>query len=102
MGYLISDTTKEEREKIVADSLGTFRQSVTAAWLVWLKCIRIILRVRRNCARLIWSSARNISRVMKGRTGLGAVIRNREYDLILSGGILWDTGYRQSREILQK
>lgn len=30
MGYLISETTKEEREKIVADSLGNIAAAVTA------------------------------------------------------------------------
>ena len=41
MGYLISETTKEEREKIVAESLETLMQPVMAACPDSWKCIRI-------------------------------------------------------------
>ena len=47
MGYLISETTKEEREKIVAESLGNID-----SW----KCIRITSTGKKNCVRSIWSS----------------------------------------------
>lgn len=55
-GYLIKDTTKEEREAIVAESLGIFLQPVTAAVPESWKCIRHTLMERRNSGRLIWNS----------------------------------------------
>ena len=41
MGYLISETTKEEREKIVAESLGNIDAACDAACPDSWKCIRI-------------------------------------------------------------
>ena len=50
MGYLISETTKKEREQIVAESLGNIEATCDVC-RVWLKCIRIILMVKRNFVR---------------------------------------------------
>ena len=49
MGYLIKDTTREEREAIVAESLGNIEGSCDgcAAGLV-RRCIRITSMARRS------------------------------------------------------
>ena len=54
MGYLISETTKEEREKIVAESLGNI-DAMAACPDSW-KCTRITSTGKKNCVRSIWSS----------------------------------------------
>lgn len=53
--YLIAETTREEREKIVAESLGILRQTAMAVWPDWQKCTRITLTVKKNSARSIWN-----------------------------------------------
>ena len=61
-GYLIAETTREEREKIVAESLGNIEancdgcmQAVMAVWRDWLRCIRNTLMGRKSFARSIWN-----------------------------------------------
>ena len=54
-GYLIAETTREEREKIVAESLDILRRTATAAWQDWLRCIRNTLTGRKSFARSIWN-----------------------------------------------
>ena len=49
-GYLIKDTTKEEREAIVAESLGNISATCDGC-----SAIRHTLMERRNSGRLIWN-----------------------------------------------
>ena len=56
MRYLISETTKEEREKIVADSLGNMNAVCDGCMAGLADMYRIILTAGRNCARSIWNS----------------------------------------------
>lgn len=46
--YLISETTKEEREAIVKESLDILKQAVMAVCPGWQKCIRTILTGKRE------------------------------------------------------
>ena len=39
-GYLIAETTREEREKIVAESLGNIEANCDGCMAGWLRCIR--------------------------------------------------------------
>lgn len=48
MSLLIKDTTKEEREEIVAKSIGNISELMMDVVLESLKCIRIILMERKN------------------------------------------------------
>ena len=54
-GYLIAETTREEREKIVAESLGNIEATATVVWQGWLRCIRNTLMGRKSFARSIWN-----------------------------------------------
>lgn len=60
-GYLIKDTTKEERKQIVEESLGIFPRTVMAVWRDLRICIRIILTERKRSVRSIWSSMPGMS-----------------------------------------
>ena len=51
MGYLISETTKEEREAIVAESLGNIEAPAMDACRGLPRCIRTILTERRSFVR---------------------------------------------------
>lgn len=42
MSILIKDTTREERERIVAESIGNVNGSCDGCMSGWLICIRII------------------------------------------------------------
>ena len=46
--YLISETTKEEREAIVKESLGNIEASCDGVCPGWQKCIKTILMERKN------------------------------------------------------
>ena len=50
-GYLIAETTREEREKIVE----ILRRTATVVWQGWLRCIRNTLMGRKSFARSIWN-----------------------------------------------
>ena len=56
LGYLIKDTTVEERKKIVEESLGNIQQIVTDACQVLRRCTRIISREKEKSAISIWNS----------------------------------------------
>ena len=60
MGYLIAETTREEREKIVAESLGNIEANCDGCMSGLEKCIRIILMEKKNSVRLTWSSTPGI------------------------------------------
>ena len=49
-GFLIKDTTREEREQIVADSLGNI-DAYCDGCAVSQRCIRIILTGRKSFVR---------------------------------------------------
>lgn len=51
MGYLISETTKEEREAIVAESLGNIEATCDGCMSGLARCIRTILTERRSFER---------------------------------------------------
>ena len=59
--YLISETTKEEREAIVKESLGNI-EAVMAVCPGWQKCIRAILTGKENCVKSIWNLMRVTSK----------------------------------------
>ena len=54
-GYLIAETTREEREKIVAESLGNIEANCDGCMAGWLRCIRNTLMGRKSFARSIWN-----------------------------------------------
>lgn len=66
-GYLIKDTTREEREQIVAESLGYMEAIVTAVRPDWQRCIRHTSMGRRSFGTLIWSFMQDMSRGRKYR-----------------------------------
>ena len=63
---LIKDTTKEEREAIVAESLGNIEGGCDgrAFW----KCTSHILTVRWSCANAIWHSEHIMFREKNSRS----------------------------------
>lgn len=54
-GYLIKDTTRAEREQIVAESLGNIEATCDGCMSGLRRCIRITLKVRKNFVRSIWN-----------------------------------------------
>ena len=54
-GYLIKDTTREEREQIVAESLDIWKPTVMAAVRDWRKCIRHTSTGRRSFGTSTWN-----------------------------------------------
>ena len=57
-GYLIKDTTKEERKQIVEESLGNISANCDGCMA---RLIRIILTERKKSVRSIWSSMPGMS-----------------------------------------
>ena len=55
-GYLISETTREEREKIVAESLGNIEANCDGCMAGLAEMYRITLKAKRNSVRSTWSS----------------------------------------------
>ena len=76
MGYLISETTKEEREKIVADSLGNIDANCDG-------CMAGLADMYQDYidGRSIWNSMPDISGMMIGPTEADAAFRNRGSNL---------------------
>lgn len=56
MGYLISETTKEEREKIVAESLGNIDAACDGCMSGLVEMYQDYIDGKKNCVRSIWSS----------------------------------------------
>ena len=66
-GYLIKDTTREEREQIVAESLGYMEANCDGVRPDWQRCIRHTSMGRRSFGTLIWSFMQDMSRGRKYR-----------------------------------
>lgn len=60
--YLISETTKEEREAIVKESLGNIEASCDGCMSGWQKCIKTILTGKESCGKSIWNLMRVTSK----------------------------------------
>ena len=56
LGYLIKDTTVEERKKIVEESLGNISADCDGCMSVLRRCTRIISREKEKSAISIWNS----------------------------------------------
>ena len=56
MGYLISETTKEEREKIVAESRGNIEASCDGCMAGLAEMYQDYIDGKKNFGRSIWSS----------------------------------------------
>ena len=65
--FLIKDTTREERERIVGESVGQIEAASTAVRRALSKCIRRISTGKRNCARSTANMSRTISPAARGR-----------------------------------
>ncbi len=55
MGYLISETTRVEREKIVADSLGNISAGCDGCMAGLAEMYQDYIDGKRSCGRLTWS-----------------------------------------------
>ena len=62
MGYLISETTKEEREKIVSDSLGHIEANCDGCMSGLAEMYQDYIDGKKNCVTSIWNSMPDISR----------------------------------------
>lgn len=60
--YLISETTKEEREAIVKESLGNIEASCDGCMSGLAKCIKTILTGKESCGKSIWNLMRVTSK----------------------------------------
>ena len=60
MGYLISETTREEREKIVAESLGNIEASCDGCMAGLAEMYQDYIDGKKNFVRSIWSSMPDI------------------------------------------
>ena len=74
---LIKDTTKEEREAIVAESLA-----VMGVRRAFWKCTSHILTVRWSCANVIWHSEHIMFREKNSRSETVVDMSGKQYDNI--------------------
>ena len=74
---LIKDTTREEREQIVADSIGSIEAACEAVRRASLKCIRRISTGKRSCARSIENMSRATFQDVRGRQEASAACFER-------------------------
>ena len=58
MSYLISETTKEERERIVAESLGNIEASCDGCMSGLAEMYQDYIMEKRNCVTLTWNFRR--------------------------------------------
>ena len=82
MGYLIAETTKEEREKIVAESLGYIEASCDGCMAGLAEIYQDYID-GKNSVRSIWSSMQDTSRAKKRcREDIAAAsVSDRTFDL---------------------
>ena len=69
MGYLISETTRVEREKIVADSLGNISAGCDGCMAGLAEMYQDYIDGKRSCGRLTWRYVKSDD--MPGRSGCG-------------------------------
>ena len=55
-GYLIKETTCEERKQIVEEALGNLSAAATAAWRDLRICIRITSTAKKKSVTSTWNS----------------------------------------------
>ena len=60
MGYLIAETTREEREKIVAESLGNIEANCDGCMSGLAEMYQDYIDGRKSSARSIWNSMPDI------------------------------------------
>lgn len=75
--YLIQDTTREEREKIVAESIGSVEVACDGCARGWPRCIRRISTGKRSCARSIENMSRATFQDVRGRQEASAACFER-------------------------
>lgn len=102
MGYLISETTKEEREKIAADSFGNIAAScdgcMAEMYQDYIEGKKEMRQINMEFSARYIEGGERPDRTGCSYQKIGTIARlykeGRDH--------IWDTGYRRFREILQK